>query len=163
LLLQDAVLDRYDRSNVVGRGSYGVVHQARERDTGDACAIKKIKGVFQCKSDAKRTLRELAILRSCNHQCVVTLRDIIAPPVPDFKDLQVSLSQQTVHFGPIPSAVNSLGPPSADCVRLLPHGHRKAVQLGGTGRAAGLEHDARQVHALPGAPTGERLSEQSRH
>lgn len=59
-------------------------------DMMDRVAIKRINDVFRTKTDAKRTLREITILRQCNHPNIAILkyrclrylifRDLIVPP-----------------------------------------------------------------------------------
>ena len=54
------------------------------------CAIKRIDDVFRTKTDAKRTLREITILRQCRHPNIAKLkyipnllmicRDVLLPP-----------------------------------------------------------------------------------
>ena len=38
------------------------------------CAVKRIDDVFRTKTDAKRTLREISILRQCNHPNIARLK-----------------------------------------------------------------------------------------
>jgi serine/threonine protein kinase len=52
-------------------------------------AVKEIKGVFQSRTDAKRTLRELVILRQCNHSAIVKLLDVIQPTSAGFSNLSL--------------------------------------------------------------------------
>jgi serine/threonine protein kinase len=54
------------------------------------CAIKKISNAFENAVDAKRTLREIKLLRHLSHENIVQIRDII-PPVSrtNFKDVYV--------------------------------------------------------------------------
>lgn len=40
----------------------------------DRVAIKRINDVFRTKTDAKRTLREITILRQCNHPNIAKLK-----------------------------------------------------------------------------------------
>lgn len=46
-------------------------------------AIKVIENVFQTRTDAKRTLREISILRQSNHRNICKIRDVLVPPNPD--------------------------------------------------------------------------------
>ena len=56
---------RYEK--VLGTGSYGEVAKAVHTPTGQVVAIKKVKGVFQDRHDARCILRELCILRQARH------------------------------------------------------------------------------------------------
>ncbi|XP_073125215.1 mitogen-activated protein kinase homolog MMK1-like [Henckelia pumila] len=64
----------------IGKGAYGVVCSAVNSETNQLVAIKKIANAFANKIDAKRTLREIKILRHMEHENVVAIRDIIPPP-----------------------------------------------------------------------------------
>lgn len=53
-------------------------------------AIKKIANAFDNVIDAKRTLREIKLLRHLQHENIVQIKDIIPPTNRDaFKDLYV--------------------------------------------------------------------------
>ena len=67
----------------VGSGSYGEVCVAYHLKTGREVAIKKISNLFQIAQDAKRQLREVAILRLLKgHRNMVKLYDILEPEDP---------------------------------------------------------------------------------
>ncbi|RVX09808.1 Mitogen-activated protein kinase-like MMK2 [Vitis vinifera] len=64
----------------VGRGAYGIVCAAMNSETREEVAIKKIGNAFDNRIDAKRTLREIKLLRHMDHENVIVLKDIIRPP-----------------------------------------------------------------------------------
>ncbi|CAH2071177.1 unnamed protein product [Thlaspi arvense] len=64
----------------IGRGAYGFVCAAVDSETHEEIAIKKIGKAFDNKVDAKRTLREIKLLRHLEHENVVIIKDIIRPP-----------------------------------------------------------------------------------
>lgn len=64
----------------VGKGAYGVVCSARVAGSGDKVAIKKIQNAFENETDARRTLREVTLLRQLRHENVIKLTDIMQPP-----------------------------------------------------------------------------------
>ncbi|GJP35181.1 hypothetical protein CLOM_g19691 [Closterium sp. NIES-68] len=64
----------------IGRGAYGIVCSAVDMETEEEVAIKKISNAFDNRIDAKRTLREIKLLRHFDHENVVALRDVIPPP-----------------------------------------------------------------------------------
>ncbi|ONK79238.1 uncharacterized protein A4U43_C01F4330 [Asparagus officinalis] len=75
----------------IGKGAYGIVCSALNSETGEQAAIKKIANAFDNKIDAKRTLREIKLLRHMDHENVVAIRDIIPPPVRDsFNDVYIA-------------------------------------------------------------------------
>ncbi|PKI31191.1 hypothetical protein CRG98_048437, partial [Punica granatum] len=52
----------------VGRGAYGIVCCARNSETKEEVAIKKIGSAFDNRIDAKRTLREIKLLCHMDHE-----------------------------------------------------------------------------------------------
>uniref|UniRef100_A0ACD5TN91 Uncharacterized protein n=3 Tax=Avena sativa TaxID=4498 RepID=A0ACD5TN91_AVESA len=74
----------------IGRGAYGIVCAAVSSDTGEEVAIKKIGNAFDNHIDAKRTLREIKLLRHMDHENILAIKDLIRPPRrDDFKDVYI--------------------------------------------------------------------------
>lgn len=74
----------------VGRGAYGIVCSAINSETGEEVAIKKIGNAFDNRIDAKRTLREIKLLRHMDHENIIVIKDIIQPPRRDqFNDVYI--------------------------------------------------------------------------
>eukprot|EP00388_Colpodella_angusta_P019745 GDKJ01049390.1.p1 GENE.GDKJ01049390.1~~GDKJ01049390.1.p1 ORF type:complete len:555 (-),score=135.22 GDKJ01049390.1:1429-3093(-) len=67
---------RYELVEIIGQGAYGVVVAAKDLNTGEMVAIKKMQHTFEHSTFTKRTLRELRILRHLQHENVVRIRDI---------------------------------------------------------------------------------------
>lgn len=83
---------RYVIIEPIGTGAYGVVVSAQDTMAADPennmVAIKKIEKAFEQKTYAKRTLREIRILRLLNHENVVKLKSLQMPEAFDkFNDL----------------------------------------------------------------------------
>lgn len=79
---------KYVPIKAIGKGAYGVVCSARSTDTGDKCAIKKITNAFDNVTDARRTLREIKLLRHLTHENIIAVKDIMPPSSRnDFKDV----------------------------------------------------------------------------
>jgi len=79
---------KYVPIKAIGKGAYGVVCSARNTDTGEKCAIKKITNAFENVTDARRTLREIKLLRHLSHENIICVKDIMAPTTrTDFKDV----------------------------------------------------------------------------
>ena len=84
---------RYTPIESIGTGAYGVVCAAKDNRTGRKVAIKKIPRAFDILIVAKRTYRELKILRHLRHDNVISILDVMEPPEHDneFNDVYVVL------------------------------------------------------------------------
>ncbi|KAK8550960.1 hypothetical protein V6N13_119461 [Hibiscus sabdariffa] len=75
----------------VGRGAYGIVCCVKNSETNEEVAIKKIGNAFDNRIDAKRTLREIKLLRHMDHDNIIKIKDIIPPPEKDkFNDVYIA-------------------------------------------------------------------------
>lgn len=84
---------RYSPLESIGTGAYGVVCAAKDNRTGQRVAIKKIPKVFEILTVAKRTYRELKILRHLRHENIISILDVMQPPedLSKFDDVYVVL------------------------------------------------------------------------
>lgn len=84
---------RYSPLESIGTGAYGVVCAAKDNRTGQRVAIKKIPKVFEVPVIAKRTYREMKILRHFRHENVISILDVMQPPedLSQFEDVYVVL------------------------------------------------------------------------
>jgi mitogen-activated protein kinase 1/3 len=74
----------------IGRGAYGIVCALKDSVTGEEVAVKKIGNAFDNRIDAKRTLREIKLLRHMDHENVIIITDIIRPPTREnFNDVYI--------------------------------------------------------------------------
>eukprot|EP00928_Gymnodinium_smaydae_P056060 TRINITY_DN39495_c0_g1_i1.p1 TRINITY_DN39495_c0_g1~~TRINITY_DN39495_c0_g1_i1.p1 ORF type:complete len:434 (-),score=94.88 TRINITY_DN39495_c0_g1_i1:57-1262(-) len=75
----------------VGQGAYGVVCSAQdEEDKKECVAIKKVENAFEHLTFAKRTLRELKILRHLKHENLIDVRMVYLPGEKDkFEDIYI--------------------------------------------------------------------------
>ena len=80
----------YTDFHPIGYGSYGVVCRAIDRRIGIEVAIKKVAPVFHDLIDTRRLAREVRVLRTLSHPCIIKILDLV-PSVNtvDFKDLYV--------------------------------------------------------------------------
>ncbi|VAH89696.1 unnamed protein product [Triticum turgidum subsp. durum] len=75
----------------IGRGAYGIVCSVMNFERREMVAIKKIANAFDNNMDAKRTLREIKLLRHLDHENIVGLRDVIPPAIPQsFNDVYIA-------------------------------------------------------------------------
>lgn len=76
----------------IGRGAYGVVCSALNSETNEQVALKKISNAFDNLIDARRTLREIKLLRHMQHENVISIKDIMLPPQREaFDDVYIAL------------------------------------------------------------------------
>lgn len=68
---------KYTPIKPIGKGAYGVVCSARNTENDEKIAIKKIGSAFDNPIDAKRTLREIKLLRHLLHENVIQIKDIM--------------------------------------------------------------------------------------
>ncbi|KAG6761122.1 hypothetical protein POTOM_034317 [Populus tomentosa] len=76
----------------IGRGAYGIVCSVLNSETNEMVAVKKIANAFDNQMDAKRTLREIKLLRHLDHENVIGIRDVIPPPLRrEFTDVYIAM------------------------------------------------------------------------
>jgi mitogen-activated protein kinase 6 len=81
---------RYVLQKKLGHGAYGVVCSAYDSVSEQHVAIKKITNAFNNFNHAKRTLREIKILKRFRHENVLQVYDVLPPPSYDtFQDIYV--------------------------------------------------------------------------
>lgn len=67
----------YERLNQIEEGSYGVVFRARDIQTGDIVALKKLKLEEEKHGFPITALREINALMACRHEHVVNIREVV--------------------------------------------------------------------------------------
>lgn len=67
----------YERLNQIEEGSYGIVFRARDKDTGDIVALKKLKLDEEKHGFPITALREISALMACRHENVVRIREVV--------------------------------------------------------------------------------------
>lgn len=70
------VPNRYENLHILGSGAYGLVCSAYDKIGNQNVAIKKISNPFQTAIHAKRTYRELKLLKHMDHENVIGLLDV---------------------------------------------------------------------------------------
>nr|CCC93654.1 putative cell division related protein kinase 2 [Trypanosoma congolense IL3000] len=69
--------DRYNRMDILGEGTYGVVYRAVDRSTGQIVALKKVRLDRTDEGIPQTALREVSILQEIHHPNIVNLLDVI--------------------------------------------------------------------------------------
>ncbi|KAH8120089.1 Pkinase-domain-containing protein [Phellopilus nigrolimitatus] len=77
LLIPSRSVYSYERLNQIEEGSYGVVYRARDKQTGDIVALKKLKLDEEKYGFPITALREINALIACKHDNVVGIREVV--------------------------------------------------------------------------------------
>jgi cell division cycle 2-like len=67
----------YERLNQIEEGSYGIVFRARDKQTSDVVALKKLKLDEEKHGFPITALREINSLMLCKHENVVHIREVV--------------------------------------------------------------------------------------
>ncbi|ORX90494.1 Pkinase-domain-containing protein [Basidiobolus meristosporus CBS 931.73] len=70
-------VDNFEKLNKISEGSYGVVYRARDRDTGEIVALKRLKLDKETNGFPVTSLRELHTLLVAKHPNIVNVREIV--------------------------------------------------------------------------------------
>ena len=70
-------VDKYEKLEQVGEGTYGVVHKARDVDTGDIYALKAIRLESEDEGIPSTAIREIALLKELQHPNIVRLVNVL--------------------------------------------------------------------------------------
>lgn len=62
---------KYERLQELGKGSYGVVYRARNRESGEQVALKKLRYSLEDEGLPVSTIREICLLRDLQHPNIV--------------------------------------------------------------------------------------------
>ncbi|KAG0334713.1 kinase subunit of RNA polymerase II carboxy-terminal domain kinase I [Podila humilis] len=69
--------DLYERVGQVGEGTYGKVYKARNKQTGEYVALKRIRMETERDGFPITAMREIKLLQSLNHHHVVSLKELM--------------------------------------------------------------------------------------
>ncbi|XP_063388389.1 cyclin-dependent kinase 2-like [Cydia fagiglandana] len=70
-------MEKFSKVEKIGEGTYGVVYKAKDRETGNEIALKKIKLENEPEGVPSTALREISVLRTLRHEGVVRLLDVL--------------------------------------------------------------------------------------
>jgi serine/threonine protein kinase len=72
-----AQLDKYEKLQKIGEGTYGVVYKAKHRETAQLVALKKIRLENEDEGIPSTAIREISILKEMIHPAIVSLLDVV--------------------------------------------------------------------------------------
>lgn len=75
--MQSDRLDRFEKLDRIGEGTYGVVYKARDTTNGDIVAMKRIRFQHEDEGIPSTAIREISLLKTLNHPNIVPLKEVI--------------------------------------------------------------------------------------
>lgn len=70
-------MERYQKLDKIGEGTYGVVYKAKDRHSGEIVALKKIRLDVEDEGIPSTAIREIALLKELQHKNIVRLYDVV--------------------------------------------------------------------------------------
>lgn len=70
-------MERYQKLEKVGEGTYGQVYKAKDRVTGEVVALKKIRLEAEDEGIPSTAIREISLLKELQHPNIVRLYDVV--------------------------------------------------------------------------------------
>lgn len=70
-------VDEFERLNKIDEGTYGVVYRARDKESGEIVALKKVKMEKEREGFPLTSLREINILLSFDHPSIVDVKEVV--------------------------------------------------------------------------------------
>jgi cyclin-dependent kinase len=70
-------MDKYQKLQRVGEGTYGIVYKAKHREHGTILALKRIRLESEDEGVPCTAIREISLLKELNHPNIVRLYDVI--------------------------------------------------------------------------------------
>jgi len=70
-------MEKYQRVEKIGQGTYGVVYKARHKHNGSFFALKRISLDGQDEGVPSTAIREISLLKELDHENIVMLKDVV--------------------------------------------------------------------------------------
>lgn len=77
-------VDMFEKVEQVGEGTYGQVYKARNKETGEVVALKRVRMDNEREGFPITAIREIKILKILNHKNVVRLKEIVTSKGSDY-------------------------------------------------------------------------------
>jgi eukaryotic-like serine/threonine-protein kinase len=126
-LLPGAIIGRFEIVRELGRGGFGVVYEARDRELGRQVALKLVRSGAAAAEDGK-VAREAEAIARLSHPNLITLHDVGSSdhgPYLVFELLRGQTLQERIDDGPLP--VQEAVHIAVEVARGLAHAHAEGV------------------------------------
>lgn len=70
-------MEQYPKLEKIGEGTYGIVYKARDSETGNLVALKKIRLETEAEGVPSTAIREITVLKELEHPHIVKLLDVV--------------------------------------------------------------------------------------
>jgi len=77
MVMKNSKLEKYEKLDKLGEGTYGVVYKARDKTSKELFALKKIRLESEDEGIPSTAIREISLLKELQHPNVVRLHDVI--------------------------------------------------------------------------------------
>jgi len=71
------MVDKYQKLEKIGEGTYGIVYKAKDKKTGELLALKKIRLEAEDEGIPSTAIREISLLKQLQHPNIVRLYDVV--------------------------------------------------------------------------------------
>ncbi|CAK85489.1 unnamed protein product (macronuclear) [Paramecium tetraurelia] len=93
--------ERYQKLEKIGEGTYGLVYKAKDNQTGEIVALKKIRMDHEDEGVPSTAIREISLLKEVQHPNIVPLKDVVYDEsrlylIFDFVDLDLKKYMESV-------------------------------------------------------------------
>ncbi|XP_029001821.1 cyclin-dependent kinase 13 [Betta splendens] len=81
-------VDKFEIIGITGEGTYGQVYKAKDKDTAEMVALKKVRLDNEKEGFPITAIREIKILRQLNHKSIINMKEIVTDKADalDFKN-----------------------------------------------------------------------------
>ncbi|TMW55980.1 hypothetical protein Poli38472_008628 [Pythium oligandrum] len=86
----------YEKIECIGAGTYGQVYMAKNKETEDIVAIKKIRSLNEVQGLPVTTIREIKVLKCLNHRNLVELKEVVVSTENDDDDTEFTDKEDTL-------------------------------------------------------------------
>lgn len=91
-------VDAYEKLECIGAGTYGQVYMAKNKQTGEVVAIKKIRSLNEVQGLPVTTIREIKVLKCLNHRNLVELKEVVVSTENDDDDAEFTDKDEALDY-----------------------------------------------------------------